>query len=242
VSFLSFAFKNRKSLVHTDIHSHLIPAIDDGAKDLERSIELIVALKDLGYRKLITTPHISDMFSNSSDQIKEGYLILKNELFNRGIDIEIEVAAEYYADKYFEKLLSQNDILSFGEKKYLLFELSYFTYPQNLESLIYDIKLAGYTPILAHPERYIYFHHSLKEYQLLKDMGVLFQINLTSVANYYSSDITKTVKELIHHGLVDFIGTDLHHRGHLKAVESSLSTALYSKIFRKNIILNNKIG
>ena len=241
MSFLSFAFKNRKSLVHTDIHSHLIPSIDDGAKDLERSIELVLALKDMGYTKLITTPHISDMFSNSSQQIKDGYLILKNELLNRNIDINIEVAAEYYADKSFEKLLTKQDILSFGKEKYLLFELSYFSYPQNLESLIYDIKLAGYTPVLAHPERYVYFHNKFKEYKSLKDMGVLFQINLTSLVNYYSTDITKAVKGLIVHGLVDFIGTDIHHRGYIKALDDCFYSSLYSKIFKYNTILNNRL-
>ena len=240
MSILSFIFKNKKSLIHTDIHSHLIPEIDDGAKSLDKSIELILKLKEMNYTRLITTPHISDMFSNSSKNIKDRYLILKEELSKRDIDIEIEVAAEYYADKSFEELLSKRDILSFGKKKYLLFELSYFTYPNNLESLIYDIKLAGYTPLLAHPERYVYFHYSFKEYQALKDMGVLFQINLTSIANYYSSDIREAVKKLILNGMVDFVGTDTHHQGHIEALEKSLSMSLYSKIFKYNTILNDE--
>jgi len=242
MSLFSFRFhKNRQSLVYTDIHSHLIPSIDDGAKDLERSIELILSLKEMNYRKLITTPHISDMFPNSSTKILEGYRILKEELVKRDIEIEIEVAAEYYADEHFEELLKRRDILSFGKEKYLLFELSYFTCPNDLESLIYDIKLAGYRPILAHPERYIYFHHSLQSYKKLKDMGVLFQINLPSIVNYYSSDITRTVKALIVHGLVDFIGTDIHHRGYTNAVKESFSSSLYSKIFKYNTILNDTL-
>ena len=241
MSIFSFAFKNKKNLIYTDMHSHLIPAIDDGAKDLERSVELILALKAMNYKKIITTPHISDMFPNSSEQIKEGYGVLKNELLKRDIDIDIEIGAEYYADESFEKLLRKKDILSFGEKNYLLFELSYFSYPRDLESLIYDIKLAGYTPVLAHPERYTYFHHSLEEYYSLKNMGVLFQINLVSIVNYYSSDITKVVKELIVNGLVDFIGTDMHHRGYTKAIHSSFSSSLYSKIFKYNTILNDTL-
>ena len=242
MSFLSFVLNNQKSLVSTDLHSHLIPSIDDGAKDLERSIELILSLKEMNYEKLITTPHISDMFPNSSQRIYDGFKLLKAELLKRDIDIKIEIGAEYYADEHFEKLLEERDILTFGKESYLLFELSYFTLPNDLESLIYDIKLAGYTPVLAHPERYVYFHHSIEEYKKLKDMGVLFQINLTSISNYYSSAVTKMVKELILHGLVDFIGTDVHHRGHTKALQKALSSSFYSKIFKYNTILNDKIA
>jgi tyrosine-protein phosphatase YwqE len=236
-----FSFKEKQSLVSVDIHSHLIPAIDDGAKDMERSIELILSLKEMGYKKLITTPHVSDMFLNSSSDILNSYTNLKRELIKREIGIEIEVAAEYYADETFEKLLSEGDILTFGKEKYLLFELSYFTSPQDLESLVYDIKLAGYTPVLAHPERYVYLHNNISKYQNIKDMGVLFQINLVSIESYYSEEVMKTVKELILNGMVDFIGSDTHHKRHLKFLKKSFSSALYKKIFKHNKILNNTL-
>jgi tyrosine-protein phosphatase YwqE len=236
-----FSFKEKQSLVSVDIHSHLIPAIDDGAKDMERSIELILSLKEMGYKKLITTPHVSDMFLNSSSDILNSYTNLKRELIKREIEIEIEVAAEYYADETFEKLLSEGDILTFGKEKYLLFELSYFTSPQDLESLVYDIKLAGYTPVLAHPERYVYLHNNISKYQNIKDMGVLFQINLVSIESYYSEEVMKTVKELILNGMVDFIGSDTHHKRHLKFLKKSFSSALYKKIFKHNKILNNTL-
>jgi tyrosine-protein phosphatase YwqE len=236
-----FSSKEKQSLVSVDIHSHLIPSIDDGAKDIERSIELILSLKEMGYKKLITTPHVSDMFLNSSEDILKGYDQLKSELSKKSIDIEIEVAAEYYADENFEKLLNKKDILTFGEEKYLLFELSYFTEPQDLESLVYDIKLAGYTPVLAHPERYVYLHGNIGKYQDIKDMGGLFQINLVSIENYYSEEVMKTVKALIVNGMVDFIGSDTHHRRHLKFLKKSFSSALYKKIFKHNKILNNTL-
>ena len=208
---------------------------------MERSIELILALKEMGYKKLITTPHVSDMFLNSSEDILKGYNKLKEELSSRKIDIEIEVAAEYYADNHFEELLKKKDLLTFGEEKYLLFELSYFTPHQDLESLVYDIKLAGYTPVLAHPERYIYLHDSIDKYRDIKSMGVLFQINLVSIEHYYSSKIAKVVKELIVNGMVDFIGSDTHHRQHIKYVKKSFSNSLYRKIFKNNKILNNNL-
>ena len=242
MSFFPFFSKVKQSLVEVDIHSHLIPSIDDGAKDMERSIELILSLKSMGYNKLITTPHVSDMFLNSSQTILNGYKALKKELISRKIEIDIEVAAEYYADDNFELLLNKGDILTFGgKKKYLLFELSYFTPPQNLESLIYDIKLAGYTPVLAHPERYVYLHRNIDKYKAIKEMGVLFQINLISIEGYYSSEIARVVKDLIANGMVDFIGSDTHHKRHAKFLKESFSNALYRKIFKNNTILNDTL-
>ena len=237
----SFFKKQTNLLTTVDIHSHLIPGIDDGAKDMERSIELILELKEMGYKKLITTPHVSDMFPNSTKTILNGYQALTSELKKKEIDIKLEVAAEYYADDNFEKLLQKKDILTFGgDKKYLLFELSYFTRPQELESLIQDIKLAGYTPVLAHPERYTYFHHNTEEYKELKtSTGVMFQINLNSIIGYYSDDVASVVKKLITTGLVDFIGSDAHHKRHTKYLKKSLSSSFYKKIFNLNTILND---
>ena len=239
---LPFFKKEKQSLVNVDIHSHLIPNIDDGAKDMKRSIELISSLKSIGYTKLITTPHVSDMFPNNSEIILEGYRQLKEELNFQEIDIDIEVAAEYYADEHFNNLLKNRDILTFGKEKFLLFELSYFTAPHDLESLIQEIKLAGYQPVLAHPERYLYFHGSIDNYTNLKSTtGVLFQINLNSIVNYYSKEITKVVKELINYGLVDFIGSDAHHKRHVKYLKESFSDTFYKKIFKKNTILNDTL-
>ncbi|HIM93920.1 MAG TPA: hypothetical protein EYM49_02625, partial [Campylobacterales bacterium] len=187
--FSFFGLNSKKLLSSVDLHSHLIPGIDDGAKDLETSLLLIKELKALGYKKLITTPHISDMFPNSSRTILEGYRILKEELSKQNIQIELEIGAEYYADEQFEILLESNDILSFGKERYLLFELSYFTPPQDIDNLIYDIKLKGYTPVLAHPERYLYWHLDFNKYRELKEMGTLFQINLNSTVGYYNKDI-----------------------------------------------------
>ena len=240
---LAFPFFNTKptSLVEVDIHSHLIPSIDDGAKDMERAIELILELKDMGYRKLITTPHVSDMFLNSSTSILTGFNTLKKELKRREIEIEIEVAAEYYADENFYNLLEKRDLLTFGDKKFLLFELSYFTEHRDLENLIHDIIIAGYTPVLAHPERYEYWHNSIEQYKYLKSLGVLFQINLNSIINYYSKEIGRVAKELNNRGMIDFIGTDTHHKRHIKFLKDALNASLYKKLFKQNTLLNDTL-
>lgn len=239
--FSFFGLNSKKLLSSVDLHSHLIPGIDDGAKDLETSLLLIKELKALGYKKLITTPHISDMFPNSSRTILEGYRILKEELSKQNIQIELEIGAEYYADEQFEILLESNDILSFGKERYLLFELSYFTPPQDIDNLIYDIKLKGYTPVLAHPERYLYWHLDFNKYRELKEMGTLFQINLNSTVGYYNKDIQHIAEELITHSLVDFIGSDTHHMTHITSLKRSLNQALYKKIFKYNTILNDTL-
>jgi tyrosine-protein phosphatase YwqE len=239
--FSFLGLKNKSLMSSVDLHSHLIPGIDDGSKDMKTSIILIRELEKLGYKKLITTPHISDMFLNSSQTILSGYRDVKEELARQNIEIELEVAAEYYADEHFEVLLENDDILSFGKEKYLLFELSYFTPPHDIDNLIYDIKLKGYTPVLAHPERYLYWHSDFDKYRELKEMGTLFQVNLNSTTGYYNSRIQSIAEALIKNSLVDFIGSDTHHMTHLKNLKKSLNQTLYKKIFKYNTILNDTL-
>ena len=238
----SFFRSNKNNLLSSvDLHSHLIPGIDDGSKDMETSLLLIKELASLGYKKLITTPHVSDMFPNTSATILDAFSVLKKEVSRQQIEIELEVAAEYYADENFELLLEKNDILSLGKEKYLLFELSYFTPPHDIDNLIYDIKLRGYTPILAHPERYLYWHSNFNKYRELKEMGTLFQVNLNSTTGYYNKAIQRISEQLIKNSLVDFIGSDTHHMTHIKSLKKSLDQALYKKIFKYNTILNDTL-
>jgi len=229
-------------LTEVDIHSHLIYNIDDGALDIDNSIQLIKELYLLGYRKIITTPHISEVFPNSKEDILNRYNILRYELLKQNIDIVIEVAAEYYIDEYFINILEKDEeLLTFGDKRYLLFEFSHFTPPVEIESLIYDIVLRGYTPVLAHPERYIYWHSNFENYKELKELDILFQINLNSINGYYNKNIQNIVLKLIKSGMVDFVGSDTHHMRHIKNLKNVLSTSLYKKIFKYNKVLNKTL-
>jgi len=234
-------FRKKNILMEVDIHSHLIPNIDDGAKDMEEAIMLIKELSSLGYKKLITTPHINDLFQNKKNDIITRYLILKNELIKRKIQIKLELGAEYYIDDLFRELLGKERLLSFGDKNYLLFEFSYFTEPRDIENLIYDIILEGYTPLLAHPERYIYWHNNFNQYQKLKEMGVFFQLNLNSIGGFYNKDIKNIAEKLIKNSYIDFIGSDTHHLKHIKHLKKSLSLSFYQKIFKYNTILNDTL-
>jgi tyrosine-protein phosphatase YwqE len=235
---LSFFKKTPKltfaEILKVDIHSHLIPGIDDGSPDINTSINFLENLIELGYEKVITTPHIMmDLYPNNSRIIREGLENLKVELKKRNIKIEIEAAAEYFFDAHFEKLINDNDILSFGDKKYVLFEMSFITPSQNFEEGIFNLLTKGYTPILAHPERYNYWHENHKIFPYLRELGCLMQINIPSLLGYYGKPIKNLAFRLIKEGYIDFLGTDLHHDRHLKLFIEGKIDAELNKILLK---------
>jgi len=230
--------ENRYSV---DIHSHLIPGIDDGSKSMEESIALVKTLHALGFEKLITTPHImSHRFPNSSEIIVNGLKELQIELKRQEIEIIIEAASEYYLDEHFVKLLEKKDILTFG-KNYLLFEMSHAQKPVKLEGLVHEMKVAGYQPILAHPERYLFMHKDFSMYERLKDQGVLFQVNLNSFDGYYSKPVKKVAFKLLKMGYLDFIGSDTHKANHLEHFSKNYNSSIVSMIFKYNTIRNEEL-
>ncbi|RLA78566.1 MAG: capsular biosynthesis protein [Epsilonproteobacteria bacterium] len=240
-SKLASITKEEINLLHrVDLHSHLIPSIDDGVKSLDESISLIRQLQECGFKKIITTPHImAHRYRNTKETIYEGYEALKNELVRLEIDIELEVASEYYHDQEFLDLIEKGEVLTFGDK-YVLFELSYTVEPFMLRETVYKLREAGYKPVLAHPERYVYYD-SAKQYRELKDMGLLFQINIISTQNFYGKRAKKAVEKIISLGMVDFIGSDIHSQKYMDTFLKSLSSNIYLKIVTKNKIKNNSL-
>ena len=233
--------KKKTSLLHVDIHSHLIPRIDDGSKSLNESIILITRLQSLGYSKLITTPHImSHRYKNSTKDIVDGLFNLKQELKKRDIHVKLEAASEYYLDEYFMSLLDKRDILTFGEN-YLLFELSYSSKPIILFDAIKKMIKLGYKPVLAHPERYQFYHNNYDGLLELKKMGVYLQINLNSLSGYYSKEAKKIATKLLDEGVVSFLGSDTHKIKQTEKLEGVLNSQQFRDIFKKNKILNNML-
>ncbi|CAG0985417.1 MAG: capsular biosynthesis protein [Bacteroidetes bacterium] len=223
-------------LLCCDMHSHLIPGIDDGAKDLEQSIEMIRAFKELGYKKIITTPHImSDYYKNTPDIILNGLEKVKNELAKNHIEIEIEAAAEYYLDENFEEKIKTKKLLSFG-KNYVLFELSMFSEPPHLANVIFELQVAGYTPVLAHPERYPYWHKNIDQYDELRSKGVLLQLNLLSLTGAYSAEVKKTAQKLIDFRKIDFCGSDAHSKFHLQLLSENLHLPYFHKLMALELL------
>jgi tyrosine-protein phosphatase YwqE len=228
--------------ITTDIHSHLIPGIDDGSKTMEESIEMIEAFIDLGYTRLITTPHImSHRFPNTKEILEQGLHELRAELAARKMEITVEVASEYYLDETVMELVEKGEVLTFGKERYMLFEMSYVQPLHHLEDMIFEIKVAGYTPVLAHPERYVYMHDDFEKYRALKAKGVLFQLNVPSLGGYYSKPVQKTAKRLVEAGMIDLIGSDAHKMAHLSALKKVRSEKSYAAIFKNNTILNNTL-
>ncbi|MBG8553398.1 tyrosine-protein phosphatase [Hymenobacter guriensis] len=203
----------------TDMHSHLLPGLDDGAETVEHSVELLREMRGLGYRKLIMTPHVmGDFYRNTPEGIRGALRQLQEAATAAGItDVVLECAAEYYLDEWFPRRLENGEeMLSFGgEKKYLLIETSYINEPFNLPQIVFDLQAAGYQPVLAHPERYTYLYSKFDELPRLREMGVMLQVNLNSLCGYYSAGARHVAEKLIDAGLVDMLGTDAHHLKHV---------------------------
>ncbi|RYY46081.1 MAG: hypothetical protein EOO06_15295 [Chitinophagaceae bacterium] len=206
--------------ISTDMHSHILPGIDDGSPDLETSVELVKGLMELGLTRSIATPHvISDMYRNTPDTIMAAKQGLQAALLKAGIDYQVDAAAEYMMDAAFFDKLQQEEPLLCIKDKIILTEFSWGAMPENPKGMSFAIQTAGYTPILAHPERYNYFHNNPKVYQLLADLGFLLQVNLSSLTGYYGPGATKAAKYIIKNGLCSFVGTDLHHVRHLQLLK-----------------------
>ena len=225
-----------------DIHSHLLPGIDDGAKNLDNSIELILKMRSYGIKNIITTPHVlGDVYANSSNTIKEKLQEVKEELIKRNIkDISIEAAAEYMMDEQFSKLLEKDDILTLKDN-FVLVEMSYFSAPINIYEILFEIQLKGYKPVLAHPERYSFYHNDFNNYHKLKKAGCLFQLNLLSLTEQYGKGVQKVSDKLLKENLYDFVGTDIHHSRHLellKTIGSEKTKKLISHLLENNKKLN----
>lgn len=221
-----------------DIHSHLLPGVDDGAKDLENSIELISIMRSYGIKHFITTPHVlGDVYPNSSETIQQKLEEVKIELQKRGMnDITFRTSAEYMMDEQFVELLKRKDILPLKDN-FILVEMSYFNAPFNLYEILFDIQLKEYKPILAHPERYNFYHDDFESYYKLKKAGCLFQLNLLSLTEQYGKGVQKTADRLLKENLYDFVGTDTHHHNHLKLLKSIGNKKTLEKI--KHLLENN---
>jgi protein-tyrosine phosphatase len=223
----------------TDMHSHLIPGIDDGSPDLQTSVELIRKMQNLGYKKLITTPHISsDLFKNNPEIINEGLIKVHEALKQENIKIELTAAAEYLIDDGFETLLAENRLTPLSGK-YLLIELPYFHLPPNLYEITFELQIKGYKIILAHPERYLYCFNDFGKYEELKNRGIYFQINILSLTGYYSPESKKLAEKMIDAEMVDFLGSDLHNKYYMEMLEKSRYEIYLEKALKSGRIINH---
>jgi protein-tyrosine phosphatase len=226
----SFLKKNNKETVPllADIHSHLLPAIDDGVQDFDEALDVIRELRDLGYQKLITTPHImSHTYQNDAIIIRNRLGELNQFLKENNIHITIEAAAEYYLDSWLINEVNDNrPLLTFGNN-YFLFEMNYMTEPYQINDFIFKVTTNGYRPVLAHPERYQFM--TLERAEDLRNRGVLMQVNMLSFLDYYSKPVRKIATQLVDRGWIEFLGSDCHNIRHAFLLREAFKNSYIKK-------------
>lgn len=247
-----FGFLNKKkkeqllepvdlSFLKVDVHSHFIPGIDDGAKDINESIELISGMKELGYKKVITTPHImSDYYRNTPEIILSGLEKVRNELKEREIDIQIDAAAEYNVDADFETKIEAKELLTFGDN-YVLFELPFMQEPTILNQVIWKMQTSGYKPILAHVERYPFWHNNWEKIEDMKNRGVLLQVNIGSLTGHYGPEVKRIAERVIDEDMIDMIGSDCHHGNHLLMIKNAARFPYMHKVVANEKLINKQL-
>lgn len=224
-SFLSSKSQPVRLPFKTDIHCHVLPGVDDGSPDIATSVALVERQRSWGIESVIATPHITEStFPNTPDILDPALDELKTALADKGIDISLSRASENRIDDFFRDQLAKG-LISAHPDNYLLVENSFIQEPWQLDQFLFDLKIKGYKPILAHPERYhYYFDEHPERYDSLHRSGTLFQINVLSLAGAYSKTEKRTAEKLIEKGYVDFLGTDLHNFRHADAIDAYLCT------------------
>ncbi|MCH5245618.1 MAG: hypothetical protein J1E84_04065 [Muribaculaceae bacterium] len=214
-----------------DIHCHILPGVDDGSPDVETSVSLVESLQRMGLTKIIASPHVTQVtFENTPETLDNALGQLQEALKQSNTGIEVDRSAEYRIDDYFQEQLKAGNCKTLPGG-YILIENSFIQEPWNLEKLVFDLKIKGYKPILAHPERYMYYHaNKLARYKQLHDTETLFQVNMLSIAGGYGKAEKEVALKLLEKGYIDFIGTDLHNAQHVEILEQFLSSREYARL------------
>lgn len=213
-----------------DIHSHLLPGIDDGAPTMDHTIGMLRKFEELGYQKLIFTPHVmSGVYENTSEIILKKLDEVQQVSRDLGLNLVLEASAEYYFDETLFERIRNNDLLPFSGN-HILFEFSFRNQPAQIEELIFQLKSAGYQPVLAHFERYMYFHPTVETAKSLRERGCFIQVNLNSFTGHYGSEVKNQAIRLLKAGLIDILGSDCHRLQHLQLLESSLKGVVFHQL------------
>ncbi len=202
---------------HIDIHSHLLPGIDDGSPSVEMSERLFSEMKKIGFSDFICTPHImTSIWDNTPDSISSAQKDIQASENFQLLNINIRHAAEYMMDSSFSQKVKAKELLCLKDN-YVLVEMSYTNPPIQLFDIVFELQCAGYKPVLAHPERYNFFHKNMEAYEKLRNAGCLFQMNLLSTVGYYSTSVAECADKLLKKGFIDFCGSDVHHLKHTES-------------------------
>lgn len=208
-----WSFKKKYSLVGsgvltdmTDIHSHVLPGVDDGSPDVETSLSLLEYMEELGIRHVWLTPHVMEDCPNTPSSLRLRFAALQKAYTG---PLQLSLASEYMMDLKFSGK-AKDELLPLGSAgDHLLVETSYMYSPPDMDDILLRVWNMGFRPVIAHPERYMYMDG--RDYQALKEKGYAFQLNLMSLSGYYGSRPKAVGEQLLRQGMYDFVGTDLHH-------------------------------
>ena len=221
----------------TDLHSHLLPGLDDGSKTPEETLSMLRTMRDMGFKKWITTPHIfNDYYRNNAEGIKNSLAALKNFLASKGETFDIHAAAEYYLDEHLIQLLQGDKEILTVSDRFLLFETNLFSISPFFDTMIFETGKRSLIPIMAHPERYDYLVSNKELLLSLREKGVLFQVNLLSFVDYYSVSAKKIARWMVDNDLVDSVGTDLHNPRQLLALQEIMSDRYVRKLIDRPLL------
>ncbi len=229
------------SVLGTDVHSHLIPGIDDGSKNMDDTLNMLKGFVKLGYKKVITTPHImSDFYKNTPEIILGGLKNVRKAIEEHNIPIQIEAAAEYYLDFHFEELIEAKNLLTFGDN-YVLFELSFMHEPKRIKEVIFSLQTHGYKPVLAHVERYPFYFDKWDTILDFKERGCLMQLNINSLSGAYGPQVKKAAEDIIDKDWIDLISSDCHHMGHIMSIRDLRTNPYLHKVISREKLLNYQL-
>lgn len=225
-----------------DVHSHLLPGLDDGVRSLNESLQILLSLQKMGYKKVITTPHINSNYQNSDSKIINTLATLKSYLKQKKVNIDVDTAAEYMLDSNLLKAVRNKEtLLTFGSK-FLLFETSFSEKISRLEEFISISVSNGYLPVLAHPERYPYIQNDLRIATEIFNQGAIFQINIRSLSNGYSIKARQTARKLVDRGLIHMLGSDCHNFEQIKQVRKIQRDTYFQEVLSMPLINNTLLS
>ena len=220
-----------------DIHSHILPGVDDGAKNIKESVSLITEINKLGFKKVIGTPHTyPGLYNNDRKSIKESFkkiIGLGNKTLN------VDYASEYLIDTIIIKMAEKKTLLTLKDN-YVLVEMSYLNFPNNLFEIIFELRINNYIPILAHPERYLFWYNDFSKLEKLRAMDCKFQLNMLSMTGYYGDDVVRMADKLLEKGFINFLGSDIHNLRHTDKFNDRIKIKTHLDTLIK-IMKNNNI-
>jgi tyrosine-protein phosphatase YwqE len=229
------------AILHVDMHSHFIPGIDDGAATMEDTIALLQAMQDLGYRKVITTPHVmSDYYKNTPEIILGGLEKVREAAKHHGLTLEVEAAAEYNLDADFEEKINKKELLTFGGN-HVLIEMPFMQEPPNVKDMVFKLIMAGYRPVMAHVERYPFWHQQYEKITEMRERGALLQLNINSLSGYYGPVVKKVAERLIDDEVIDLVGSDCHHLNHVQLMRQCLTESSLHKLLAQKQLKNTQL-